>query len=347
MSCRRIRISMAANRRKRLRLARLSAPLLVGALVLSGASAASAVAPPGVVDQSNTSDPSGNWIGNSQAQRFAQTFTAGLTGSLTAIDIAEQLGGPSAVMQITAVDGSGIPTGTVVGTGTIPAVTEAGWVTTILDTPIAISAGTMYAITFVVPSLPLSAGEFPEPPFLAVEDNGNNAYAGGSEHDLNNPAADNAGRDFLFRTYVSTVPAAPTNLVAIAGTPAGTVALSWVAPTDLGGSPITSYLVTSQPSGATCTSASTSCTVTGLTVGQSYRFTVTATNGVGTSSASTISNPITILGATAAPALASTGFSSAPLEAGMALLALLVGMGLVLLARMWHRRVRPERLVGT
>ena len=346
MSCRRIRIFVPVGRRTRFRLALLSASLLVGALVLSGAPAASAVTPPGVVDQSNTSNPSGEWVGVSDAQRFAQTFTAGLTGNLTAIDIAEELAGPSATMQITAVDGSGIPTGTVLGTGTVPAATGAGWLTTILDTPVAVAAGTMYAITFVVPSLPLISDPFPHPPFLAMEDNGNNVYAGGSEHDLDNPAYDATNRDFLFRTYVSTAPAAPTNLVAIAGAPSGTVALSWVAPTDMGGSPITSYLVTSQPGGATCTSGSTSCTVTGLTVGQSYLFTVTATNGVGTSSASTFSNPITVLGTTPAAALPSTGFSSAPLEAGMAFLALLLGMGLVLLARIWHRPVRQERLFG-
>ena len=46
-----------------------------------------------------------------------------------------------------------------------------------------------------------------------------------------------------------TVPGAPTNVVAVAGN--GQAAVSFVAPADNGGSPITSYTVTSSPSGIT------------------------------------------------------------------------------------------------
>jgi len=80
-------------------------------------------------------------------------------------------------------------------------------------------------------------------------------------------------------------PSAPTNVVATPGN--GTAAVSWAAPSTDGGAPVTGYVVTSLPGGVTCQSVgSTGCTVTGLTNGASYQFTVTAINAVGTSAPS-------------------------------------------------------------
>jgi hypothetical protein len=72
------------------------------------------------------------------------------------------------------------------------------------------------------------------------------------------------------------------------------VAVSWTAPTSDGGAPITAYTVTASPGGATCsTSGALSCTVTGLTNGTAYTFTVRATNSIGTGPASSPSAPVT------------------------------------------------------
>ena len=87
-----------------------------------------------------------------------------------------------------------------------------------------------------------------------------------------------------------TKPDAPTGVSATSGGNASTT-VSWTAPSD-GGSAITMYTATSN-AGQTCSSATTSCSVTGLANGTSYTFTVTATNSIGTSDPSAPSSAIT------------------------------------------------------
>ena len=91
----------------------------------------------------------------------------------------------------------------------------------------------------------------------------------------------------------ATIPGAPTNVTATAGDTQATV--TFTAPVSDGGSAITVYTVTSNPGNTTVTGSTSPITVTGLTSGTAYTFTVTATNVIGTSAASSASNSVTPL----------------------------------------------------
>ena len=87
-------------------------------------------------------------------------------------------------------------------------------------------------------------------------------------------------------------PTSPRGVEAV-GSASG-VLVSWQAPASDGGAPVTGYVVTAFPGGGRCSTAGAlSCTVTGLTNGLSYTFSVTATNSAGTSPPSAPSSPIT------------------------------------------------------
>ena len=90
-----------------------------------------------------------------------------------------------------------------------------------------------------------------------------------------------------------TVPDAPTAVHGISGD--GQATISWTAPTNNGYDTITSYTVRSSPGNYTTTVSGTTGTVSGLTNGTDYTFTVTAHNTAGDSSASTASSTITPL----------------------------------------------------
>ncbi|MCE1179091.1 MAG: fibronectin type III domain-containing protein [Micrococcales bacterium] len=110
-------------------------------------------------------------------------------------------------------------------------------------------------------------------------------------------------------------PEPPTGVTAEADRIAGGQArVSWQPPTVTGGSPITRYTVSWTGAGSgskECTSSP--CTITGLSNGKDYSFTVTATNAVGTSAPSAPFGPVrpdTKPGAPAAPRMATRGDGS-------------------------------------
>jgi hypothetical protein len=94
-------------------------------------------------------------------------------------------------------------------------------------------------------------------------------------------------------------PEAPAKPTATAGTDG--VVVSWKAPADNGGSPITGYIVTPFQNGVAqparpFDASTTTRTITGLTGGSRYTFTVAAQNAAGIGPASPQSSPVVALG---------------------------------------------------
>ena len=89
---------------------------------------------------------------------------------------------------------------------------------------------------------------------------------------------DYAPEDFTGAPVPLAAPRAPSAVKATAGN--GTAIVSWAAPSGVAGVPV-SYKVTASPGGRTCTTTAKSCTVTGLTNGTAYTFTVRATDAAG------------------------------------------------------------------
>jgi len=143
----------------------------------------------------------------------------------------------------------------------------------------------------VVPSASATSifGQSVTPNVPVVLDPGTAGSLGMLLDEPNGLAFDGAGDLFVANFYsntvtviaTETVPGPPTDVNAVPGD--GQVLVSWNAPLDTGGLVITGYTATAFPGGASCTSTTTSCVITGLTNGDTYSITVTATNAVGTS----------------------------------------------------------------
>ena len=128
-------------------------------------------------------------------------------------------------------------------------------------------------------------------------------------------------------TTPRTIPGAPGSVVVVSNTASADV--TWTAPTDNGGAPVTGYTASAYATGtgttavSTCTtSGATSCSIPGLTNGTVYYVEVAATNNAGTGAASSPRVLVTPLARPGAPTLSALtvgdGSISAPFTAGSA-----------------------------
>jgi uncharacterized repeat protein (TIGR01451 family) len=206
---------------------------------------------PDVIDQQNVTVTTSGFGFNSTAWA-GQTFTAALTGQLTRVDLNLFCSGctgttPNLTVSIRATTGSpAVPTGADLGTATIPGFNSGagGFFTATFGTPVAITAGTRYAVIIRAVSNP-SAGTYAY--VCSCTSPNSNPYANGQRVTSANSGstwtadATSGGRDLGFVVYVNNGFALSGNLVsslkdsnpAIGFTPAWTT-LSWTgsAPTD-------------------------------------------------------------------------------------------------------------------
>lgn len=161
------------------------------------------------LDQQQTNAPAS--IGMDANYPMAQTFTAGVSGSLDKVSVhayrAGTLEAGAMLVSIQTLDESGLPSGTVLGSGSAPitdfgTTSPANWVDISLTQAVPVSAGKEYALVTSTASVSQTGASF-----YGLGVAFNDPYSGGDAYDRNSgqwAVRTDAGvpMDFAFKTFV-------------------------------------------------------------------------------------------------------------------------------------------------
>ncbi len=181
-------------------------------------------------------------------------------------------------------------------TGAFP---YAGHHTVTLSRPVALTAKQKFAIVvrFTTPSLsyPIPVEQPLRTYASSVTAHSGQSYISTDGTTWSDLTTSSPNANVNIRAYTQGMTASIPDAPSISNVSAGNaqVILSFNAPANDGGSPITSYQVISNPGNVVATGSTSPLTVRGLLNGTTYTFTVTATNSAGTSGASAPSDRVT------------------------------------------------------
>ncbi len=276
---------------------KVSATNEVGEGPQSGAS--SAVTPTAAPDTLfGTSTPATVDSGDSNSVELGMKFSSEVAGHVTGVRFYK-----ASTNTGTHVGSLWSSTGTLLASATFSGETSSGWQQVTFSKAVAISANTTYVAAYLAPNGHYSdtasgfTSAVTNPPLIGLSNttsaNGVYSYTSSSVFPTSSYKATNYFVDVVFEPETVVAPGQVTKVSATAGT--GSALVSWSAPSS-GGTPtgytITPYIGSVAQATVPVTAPATSATVTGLTAGASYTFTVTASDAVGSGPASEPSNVV-------------------------------------------------------